>query len=82
MAYDLTTMRLLGGVPGQQLFLYRTADAASAVAADGYFDDAMAQYNLSAGDVIVCVSGFGGAQAVGVLAAKVTGSVAGTVALS
>ncbi len=82
MAYDPTTMRLLGGVPGQQLFLYRTADAANVVSAGGYFNDALAQYNLEGGDVIVCVSGYGGAQAVGVLTAKVTGSVAGTVALS
>lgn len=82
MAYDPTTMRLFGGVPGQQLFLYRTADAAGVVAAQGYFNDALAQYNLEGGDVIVCVSGYGGAQAVGVLTAKVTGSVAGTVALS
>jgi len=59
MSYDSSTMRLLGGVPGQQLFLYRTADASGAVSASGYFDSAIAEYNLSGGDVILAVSGFG-----------------------
>jgi hypothetical protein len=81
MSYDLNTMRLMGGVPGQQLFLYRTADAGATVAAAGYFTPAVEEYNLSSGDVILAVSGFGGSQAVDVLAATVAGGAASTTAL-
>lgn len=62
MAYSTSTMRLMGGVPGQQLFLYRTADQISTVVASGYFDDAYDHYNLSTGDIIMVVYAFGGTQ--------------------
>lgn len=64
MAYTTSTMRLMGGVPGQQLFLYRTADAETVVDDSGYFDDAYDHYNLSTGDIIIAVYAFGGTQKV------------------
>jgi len=60
-------MRLMGGVPGQQLFLYRTADAIAAVDDNGYFDTAVDEYNLSTGDLILAVTSFGGTQALSAL---------------
>ncbi len=74
MAYDSSEMRLMGGVPGQQLFLYRSADAVASVGASGYFDQAVAEYNLGAGDVIIAVCGLGGTMTVDLLAAEVDGS--------
>ena len=62
MAYTTSTMRLMGGVPGQQMFLYRTADALTTVVASGYFDDAYGHYNASTGDVVWVVYAFGGTQ--------------------
>ncbi|MBU1231215.1 MAG: hypothetical protein KKA55_13435 [Proteobacteria bacterium] len=67
MSYDSTTMRLMGGVPGQQLFLYRTPDAIGAVDDAGYFDAAVDEYNLSSGDMILAVTSFGGATALDAL---------------
>ena len=40
MAYISEDMRLMGGVPGQQLFIYSTEDNAATVAEAGYFDQA------------------------------------------
>ncbi len=74
MSYDASTMRLMGGVPGQQLFLYRTADAIGAVDNAGYFDSAVDEYNLSTGDMVLAVTSFGGVQA---LSALVVGVAAG-----
>lgn len=74
MAYDSSTMRLMGGVPGQQLFLYRTADAVATVTASGYFNSAVAEYNLATGDMILAVSGFGGTPVFDGLVASVSGS--------
>ena len=74
MSYDASTMRLMGGVPGQQLFLYRTADAIGVVDDAGYFDAAVDEYNLSTGDLILAVTSFGGTQA---LSALVVGIAAG-----
>lgn len=82
MSYDSSTMRLLGGVPGQQLFLYRTADAIGAVSATGYFDKAVADYNLSSGDIILAVSGFGTLNVLDALVTTVGGGVASTGLLS
>lgn len=64
MSYSTSTMRLMGGVPGQQLFMYRTADLETVVDDSGYFDTAAVHYNLSTGDVIICVYAFGGTQKV------------------
>ncbi len=77
MSYDASTMRLMGGVPGQQLFLYRTADAIGSVDDAGYFNSAVDEYNLSTGDMILAVTSFGGTQAfdglvVGVSAGQAT----------
>lgn len=76
MAYSTSTMRLMGGVPGQQQFLYRTADLLSTVVASGYFDDAYDHYNLSTGDVITVVYAFGGSMK---LISLVATNTAGTV---
>ena len=72
MSYDPTTLRLMGGVPGQQLFLYRTADAIGSVDDNGYFDSAVDDYNLSTGDMILAVTSFGGSQALDALVVDVT----------
>ncbi|MBI5518988.1 MAG: hypothetical protein HY916_02890 [Desulfovibrio sp.] len=82
MSYDSSTMRLMGGVPGQQLFLYRTADAISAVSASGYFNKAMAEYNLASGDIILAVTGFGSLSVLDALVATVGGGAASTSLLS
>jgi len=72
VSYDASFMRLMGGVPGQQLFLYRTADAIAAVDDNGYFDSAVAEYNLSTGDMILAVTSFGGTQALSALVVGVS----------
>jgi len=41
MAYTSEDMRLMGGVPGQQLFIYRSEDDAATVSGPGYFDQAV-----------------------------------------
>lgn len=72
MAYESKDMRLMGGVPGQQLFLYRTTDAVAAVTGSGYFDKAAEEYNLETGDVIIACSGAKSAAAVDLLVATNT----------
>ncbi|MHC1700117.1 MAG: hypothetical protein AB9900_03940 [Humidesulfovibrio sp.] len=72
MSYDASTMRLMGGVPGQQLFLYRTADAIADVDDAGYFDAAVDEYNLSTGDLVLAVTSFGGVQALDALVVGVS----------
>jgi hypothetical protein len=76
MAYDATHLRLLGGVPGQQIFLYSTADALSTVVASGYFDAAADHYNLSTGDVLLAVCSTGGTKTVDLLVATVAAGTA------
>ncbi|MCM0755471.1 hypothetical protein [Desulfovibrio aminophilus] len=71
MAYDGKQMRLMGGVPGQQLFLYGGADGATEMTAAGYFTPAVEDYNLSTGDLILCVGGKPAAPKPLVYAAKV-----------
>lgn len=78
MSYDSTTMRLMGGVSGQQLFLYRSADAVGSLAASGYFNNAIAEYNLSTGDMILAVSGFGATPVFDGLVVSVSGATATT----
>lgn len=82
MSFDSTTMRLLGGVPGQQLFLYRSVDAAAELSASGYFNNAIAEYNLSSGDIVLAVSGFGVLPVLDALVASVSGGNASTSLLS
>jgi len=82
MSFDSTTMRLMGGVPGQQLFLYRTADAIATVSASGYFNNAVEEYNLASGDIILAVSGFGALNVLDALVASVSGATATTGLLS
>jgi hypothetical protein len=82
MSFDSSTMRLMGGVPGQQLFLYRTADAIGTVSAAGYFTPAVEEYNLSGGDIILAVTGFGALAVLDALVASVSGGAATTGLLS
>jgi hypothetical protein len=64
MALKLRSLVLLGSSPHTQdvaahkLFLYATADAASVVLTDGYFNDARGQ--LSVNDTIMCMAVVGG----------------------
>lgn len=74
--YNSEDMRLMGGVPGQQLFIYRSADDAAVITASGYFDQAAEDYNLDTGDIIIACSGATMANAVDLLVATNT---AGTV---
>ena len=67
MAYISEDMRLMGGVPGQQLFLYRTEDAVTSVTGSGYFDQAAVDYTLDTGDIIVACTGTDMAAAVDML---------------
>jgi len=82
MSYDSSTMRLMGGVPGQQLFLYRTPDASGTVDASGYFNSAVAEYTLSSGDLILAVTSFGAAVALGALVVSVNAGQASVAPLS
>lgn len=76
MAYAKASMRLMGGVPGQQLFLYSTADVISTVAASGYFNSAATDYNLTTGDIIIAVCNTGSTKTVDLLVATYGSSTA------
>ena len=77
--YKSEDMRLMGGVPGQQLFIYRSDDAVAAIVASGYFDQAVEDYNLDTGDIVIACSGSDMAEAVDLLVATNT---AGTVTVT
>lgn len=73
MAYDKTKMRLIpGGVPGENLYLYKTTDLLSTVVASGYFNSAVTDYNLNTGDKIIASTGANGATLVDILVATNT----------
>ena len=82
MAYSASTMRLMGGVPGQQLFLYRTADPITTCDNSGYFDDAVDDYNLDTGDIIIIVTGYGTTNVLDALVATNTSGTVTTALLS
>lgn len=82
MTYDASSMRLMGGVPGQQLFLYRSADAIGSVDDPGYFTKAIGEYNLGTGDIILAVTGPDTAPALSALVAVVSGGAASTTKLA
>ncbi|WFS62390.1 hypothetical protein LF599_17285 [Pseudodesulfovibrio thermohalotolerans] len=69
MAYISEDMRLMGGVPGQQMFIYRTEDEAAAVTASGYFDQAVEDYNLETGDIVIACTGANRASAIDMMVA-------------
>lgn len=76
MAYTSEDMRLMGGVPGQQLFIYRSEDDILAICGANYFDAAVEDYNLDTGDIIIACSGANKAAAVDLLVAtNTTGAV-------
>lgn len=70
--YSSEDMRLMGGVPGQQLFIYRTDDPVATVTTADYFNDAVEDYNLDTGDIIVACTGAAMAEAVDLLVATNT----------
>jgi hypothetical protein len=72
MAYTSEDMRLMGGVPGQQLFLYRSEDDAATVAGPGYFDQAAEDYNLETGDIVIACTGANYAAAIDLMVAANT----------
>ena len=82
MSYDSQNLRLIGGVPGQQLFLYRSGDAVEAVGGSGYFNQAVEHYNLTTGDIVLAVTGYGTACVLDALVATVADGVAATTRLS
>lgn len=57
MSYKSEDMRLMGGVPGQQMFLYRSTDSAADVKTAGYFNAACEEYNMDSGDIIIACTG-------------------------
>jgi hypothetical protein len=67
MAYNSEDMRLMGGVPGQQLFIYRTFDDFCDVRRMSYFNDAIDDYNMTTGDIILACAGRGRAENIGML---------------
>jgi hypothetical protein len=73
MAYISEDMRLMGGVPGQQLFIYSTEDNAATVAEAGYFDQAAEDYNLETGDIVIACTGANRAAAIDLMVAAETG---------
>lgn len=77
--YNSEDMRLMGGVPGQQLFIYRTDDDIATVVASSYFDQAVEDYNLDTGDIVIACSGATMADAVDLLVATNT---SGTVTMA
>jgi len=70
--YTSEDMRLMGGVPGQQLFIYRSDDAIETIVASEYFNNAVEDYNLDSGDIIIACSGATMADAINLLVATNT----------
>ncbi len=70
--YTSEDMRLMGGVPGQQLFIYRSDDDVATIAGVDYFNDAVEDYNLDTGDIIIACSGADMAAGIDLLVAKNT----------
>ncbi len=70
--YNSEDMRLMGGVPGQQLFIYRSQDDIAAIAGDDYFNEAVEDYNLDTGDIVIACSGADMAAGIDLLVAKNT----------
>lgn len=69
MAYTAAKMRRVEGVPGQSVYRYQTTDLLSVVVASGYFDDAVDDYNLDTGDIIMVTTGASMVAAIDVLVA-------------
>ncbi len=82
MAYNSSKMRLMGGVPGQQLFMYQSEDSSTEVSSSAYFNDAVDHYNLSDGDVVLAVTDFGTANVLSALVASVSGETVSMTPLS
>ncbi|QJB56203.1 hypothetical protein [Pseudodesulfovibrio sp. zrk46] len=70
--YQADDMRLMGGVPGQQLFTYRSSELIADITVSGYFDQAVEDYNLDTGDIIIVCSGATKADAIDLLVATNT----------
>ncbi|BCS87332.1 hypothetical protein [Pseudodesulfovibrio sediminis] len=57
MAYNKENLRLVGGYPGDNLYIYSSDDAIATVITSDYFGDAENDYNLTAGDIIIAKTG-------------------------
>lgn len=68
--YISEDMRLMGGVPGQQLFIYHSDDDILTITGADYFNEAVEDYNLDTGDIIIACSGPTKADAVDLLVAS------------
>ncbi len=73
MAFDATTMILIGQGAGNNVYYYRTNDTATVVDAANYFDGFAAQ--LRAGDLILVAGDMDGTQSADLF---VVSSVSGT----
>lgn len=60
MAYAKANLQRIDGTPGAALYIYKTADLETAIDDSGYFDDAVDDYNLDTGDIIMAVYDTGG----------------------
>lgn len=80
MAYSKSTMRRIEGPPGQALYTYKTADNITVVDDSGYFDDAVDDYNLETGDMILAVTDTGGTIAFdGLVVTNTSGTITTTI---
>lgn len=70
--YNSEDMRLMGGVPGQQLFIYRSDDDIATIVGAEYFNGAAEDYNLDTGDIIIACSGTDMAAGIDLLVATNT----------
>lgn len=70
--YTSENMRLMGGVPGQQLFLYRSDDDIVTITGADYFNAAVEDYNLETGDIIIVCCGATMADSIDLLVASNT----------
>ena len=73
VGYHYKGMRLLGGIPGQQVFAYRSIDAQADVRHPGYFNKAIDEYGLSSGDMILAVMGEPGEEVPAFYVARING---------
>jgi len=78
MGYLAANMRRIEGIPGQSLYHYQSTDALSVVSASGYFDDAVDEYGLGTGDVVLVTAGSAKTEEIALFVATVTAGVVST----
>ncbi|XPV77044.1 MAG: hypothetical protein ACNI27_03750 [Desulfovibrio sp.] len=67
MSYGKDNMVLVGGVPGNAVYSYKSEDGLAEIMQDGYFDAAVKQYNLDSGDQVHVSAGKNGCTEGGTL---------------